>query len=296
MNVKLLIKEFIEDMEIKGKAKSTRRVYRNSLLRFNNWLIENNINDIEEINKSVIKRYIIYLQKKKLTHQFINTTIKQLKSFYNFLYEEEYSLNIMKDIKSVKEEKKVISTFDLNYAKKISTLKGNSFLEIRNNTIIVMLLETGMRVTELHSIKLEDVSATRILIHGKGNKQRYIGISSTLRKAIKRYIACRNEYMSLDFKECDYLFISINKRKLTTEAVERLLKQTAKKRGLEYYPPHMFRRFYCIQMLKNGVDYYTLSRLVGHSTITTLQRYVHSMENEEILSISKGKTPLEYKK
>lgn len=280
--IKLLIKEYIQNMEIENRAKSTMRIYKNTLLRFNNFLMDNDIKDIEDVNKVTIKKYIGFMKNNGSSIKYINTTLKQLKSFFGYLSMEGYCANITKNIKSLKEEKKVISTFDIAYAKKISKPLGSKFIDIRNNAIIITLLETGIRANELCNIKIEDVTNLKILIRGKGSVQRYVSVSKILRKTLNKYLITRKNYLDMDFKESDFLFLSINRNKMTVDAIEKLLRKESKRRELKYYSPHMFRRFYAQQML-SVVDLYTVSRLLGHTNVKTTEIYLRGLEDIDIV-------------
>lgn len=138
---------------------------------------EFSIEEVEDIKAIHIKKYIQHRQQlaeeKPIT---INNNIATLKVFFNYLVDEEFIEeleNPMRRIKSLKEEKRVIVTFNDSEVKRIiNDVQEETFYNIRDKLILIMLFDTGIRVSELCDIKNDDITTKNILIHGKGSKRK----------------------------------------------------------------------------------------------------------------------------
>lgn len=153
---------------------------------------------------------------------------------------------------------------------------NKSYLACRNRTIIMMFLETGIRCKELIDMQPEDLTDTYILVHGKNHKERLVPVTPYLGKQLIKYRTRREAY--IEFKTTDdNFFLSVHGKRLTNGAVERLIKKAGQ--GIEdaRVSPHTFRHFYAQTQLKNGMDIYTLSRLLGHEKVSITQIYLQNI-------------------
>ena len=143
-----------------------------------------------------------------------------------------------------------------------------------------MLLDTGIRAGELTNIRLCDINGNDLLIHGKGGKERQLTLSPVLEKELLKYMRIRS---------CDseYLFISYRGHKLTVESVEGIFKAMAHLvRPNIRCSPHTCRHTYSQILLKQGVDSYIISRLLGHNSMTVTRRYLASLPTKDINKLS----------
>lgn len=142
---------------------------------------------------------------------------------------------------------------------------------------------------------MTDVRDTVILVHGKGNKERYVPISPALKKTFIKYERIKAEYIKNKLIEEDCYFYSYRDKRLTVESIERVVKETgtlAKVRKDLRCSPHTIRHYYAQFMLRQGLDVYTVSRLLGHENIMITKRYLQSLRDEEIVSMSVDTSPL----
>jgi len=210
---------------------------------------------------------------------------------------EEYVLNNpCSKVRWVRGEKTVIEAFtNEEVAKMLKVYKSNSFLDIRNRTIIAVLSDTGIRNAELCDIRPEDIKGNKILIHGKGNKERYVPITPALNKYLIKYSRIRDSYVKDKFHAEDFYFVSYRSKKLTVEAIERVVKLAGETVGVRdeiRCSPHTFRHYYAQVQLSNGLDVYSLSRLLGHENIGITKRYLQSMSDDDIVLKAVGSSPL----
>ncbi|MDI3534920.1 MAG: integrase/recombinase XerD [Thermosediminibacterales bacterium] len=152
---------------------------------------------------------------------------------------------------------------------------------IRDKMIVYMLLYTGVRVSELVSIKLRDIDffTRELRIIGKGGKYREIPLKQEVIETIKEYM--ETERKQNKFKESSYLILTQRAGRAHRDAVLKMLKRIGKKLGIKMYP-HKFRHTFCSMLLKRGVPITTVSKLAGHSNIrTTSDYYINTSKKEK---------------
>lgn len=148
--------EFILDCQIRNLSKRTVETYELNISLFLRWLEkEMKVNQLSVLNKNHFKMYVVHLQREEYQASYINLLMKCLKSFFNYLVEEEYvSVNYPKQIKVLKEEQKVIDTFSDKQVKElIRYYNKTDYLSLRNKLIVMLFVDTGIRCTELRQIK-----------------------------------------------------------------------------------------------------------------------------------------------
>lgn len=293
MTTKQAITEYLLEIEIRKYTPRSIRHYRNCLNMLNQFLEENGITDIEEINIATMKKFSLHLSSKGKKGTYINSLLKVSKVFIQYCYEEGYGgFNTRNNFKWAKEDKPIITTFTPQQVKKLlSACNGNSFTDLRDKAIVSMLFETGIRCLELCSIKPEDIHEDFIIINGKNHKQRVVPITPILKKTLIKYEASRENYFTLKNTD-NYYFLSFHGKQLTNSAVEHLLKKRGE--GIEdiRVSPHTCRHFFAQQQVKLGTDLYTISRLLGHENISITQIYLNSLRDEEVINIAKQKSIL----
>jgi integrase/recombinase XerD len=292
--------EFLFDLEIKNYSIRTIKGYRNNNRAFLNFLInEHKITNIEEITTGHIKSYLLYLKKKGLSEIYINNIQKNIRSFFKFCVQEGHiaeKRNPALNLKWMKEAKVLIQTFtDDEVRRMLDVYNGRKYLDIRNKLILMFLVDLGIRNFELCSITCLDVMETTISIHGKGNKERTLFLSPILKKYMIRYERVKNTYFQDKLKTDSNYFLSMNAKKMTLEAIQRVVKiagERAKVRDSIRCSPHTIRHYYAQKQLRLGLDVYSLSRLLGHESTVITNIYLKSIQDENIVELSKSTSPL----
>ncbi len=294
-----VLKEFIFDCRIRKLSERTIKEYNGNNLRFFKYIDSQfQITELELVTHVVIKEYIQYLTTLGRKETYINGIIKCFRAFFVYCFKEEYiSKNPMDKVNFQREPITLIETFTDNEARKmVEAFKTNTFCDMRNKLILIVLLDSGIRCHELIDIKLSDISNNAIKIFGKGKKERFVPITPTIHKYLLKYLRMRENYL-LDKYQLDkeYLFLSFSCRKLSLETVERVVKQAAEKAKVRpeiRSSPHTCRHYYAQAQLRNGCDVYTLSRLLGHENISITKRYLQSITDNQILELALKTTPL----
>lgn len=294
-----ILQEYIYDCRLRKLSERTIKSIRNNHLKLFRYLSEEfGIADPEAVRRVHIQSYITYLNGLGRKETYVNTLIKSFRGFFMYCEEERYIRESpMKKIKFQKEEMPVIQTFTNEEVRRmVSYYSGKSFLEQRNKLIMVVLLDSGIRNSELCNVKTEDVLDNVIKIHGKGKKIRFVPLTPAINKALMRYMRNRQNYIKDKYNyQTEYLLLSQNGKKLTPETVGNVVKNCGKAchvRKELRCSPHTCRHYYAQAQLKNGCDLFTVSRLLGHNNINITRRYLNSIDTDDIISMAQRTTPL----
>ena len=291
-------KEFEYDCKIRHLSPKTIDNYGKQLRYLQRFLEkEFSIFSIEDVKPSHIKRFLAMMDDAGRKPQYINDLLKVYKTFFNYLESEGHiESSPAKRIRNMKLPKLKLRTFtEKNIMDMINYYNGRSFIEIRNRAMIAMMFDTGVRLSELMELVETQIHDESIVIYGKGAKERVVPVSPFLSKALLRYTRARESFFrdSLHDKE---FFLSRTGKKLTAEAVAKMLKKAAKAVGVSEdirVSPHTCRHTFAHLNLKNGIDLYTLSRLLGHESVSITQRYLEGITDDGVIRIARKTGVLE---
>lgn len=298
MNAKAIAKEFRLECQLRRLSERTIRGYYNNVLQFLIFVEkEVAIDQIEDIHTTHIKQYVQYLLGKKLTPSYANGIIKCLRAYFKFAYQEEYiRADPTQKVNWQREPKVLIQTFhDDEVRGLLNAFDYTTYLSARNKLILAIAFDTGARNTEICEIKRQDIRENMILIHGKGNKERYVPISPSLRRIMFKYERMRDYYFYDKILRYDNYLLSRTGSPLTKEALEHIFNQANKAAPVRKEircSPHTARHYYAQACLRNGLDVYSLSRLLGHENINITKRYLQSLEDTSIVEMAVSVSPL----
>lgn len=299
MKLASVLDEYIFDCEIRNFTKKTLKYYRNNCEYLFAFIKkEFDIDSIEDVNTSHIKRFLMWQTQKGCKGSYINGLIKAYRAFFKYAYNEDYIKdNPLLKIKWSKEDLPVIKTFTDDEVKRmINAYSGNDYMSIRNRAILYFLFDTGIRNNELCVLPLNAIKNNNsILIYGKGHKERNVGMSPFLSKMLIKFLRCRESYFDCKNLMYNNLFLSRTGKPLTPEAVERIVKVAGELSGIRKEvrcSPHTCRHYFAQSQVKNGIDVYSLSRIMGHNNISITQRYLNSMRDGDIVEKSIKSSPL----
>ena len=172
----------------------------------------------------------------------------------------------------------------------LNYFSGRKYTDIRNKTMLALFFDTGMRLNEVLTLKQEQIHNDYILVHGKGNKERLVPVSPYLSKLLLKYRVVKDSYFHINIIPQSYVFVSYRGEQLTQQAVSNMLKEAAEAVGVRKdirVSPHTCRHTFAHLQLKNGLDLYSLSRLMGHENISITQRYLDGIRDDEVLTAAK---------
>ena len=289
LDLQNLIQGFKLSCQTENKSSKTIEWYTCFLDRFHQFLKRNNYStSVKRISKDHIRTFILFLQQeaktphtgKPLSEATIQGYVRTLKSFFSWLKREEYlEHNLMIGIPIPRAVSKIVNTFSheqitslVNYCR-ISNDSG-----YRNLAIILLLLDSGIRVSELVNIEIDDVNLAEGYIKirkAKGNKERFVPIGSLVQKTLWKYI---NQYRPQPITErVTRLFLSQYGIPLTKSGIQQMLRRYGKRAGITGVrcSPHVFRHSFAKNYLLNGGDVFSLQKILGHSSLASVRIYLN---------------------
>lgn len=267
---------FILDRKSQRFKSSTLRTYTARLLPFVNWCESNKYLRISDINPTVIRTYLSQLQDRKLAGHTIHGIAICIQTFFNWCASEEIvKESPMKKVSIPKTDKKILpSLAEGDIQKLLKNVKTE-----RDEAIILVLLDTGLRATEFINLVGRDIDMKTGTLHvqaGKGGKDRIIYIGNRTLKQLARYYMVRGRPKDEDR-------IWLNERTgepLTDMGLRQFLKKLGNRVGVKNCTPHSFRRAFCIMSLRSGMSIYHLQKLMGHAGIEVLKQYLALVQDD----------------
>ncbi|MBO0452211.1 tyrosine recombinase XerC [Enterococcus sp. MJM16] len=265
----------------RGYSNKTKEAYQRDLDDFCDFLRDSGEPLLISVNHLDVRVYLAFLNDRKYSRNTISRKIASLRSFYQYLLKhEKIKENPFSYVHLKKKQARLPRFF---YEKEIESLfdsvNGVKPLDQRNRALLEVLYGSGLRVSECANLKLSviDFDNNVLLIHGKGNKDRYVPLGSYAADAILEFIRDgRKRLMNHFGKDHDYLFINHRGEKITSAGIEYVLNQIIKKSSLASdIHPHMLRHTFATHLLNNGADLRTVQELLGHANLSTTQIYTH---------------------
>jgi len=284
-----LIQGFQLSCQAEGKSPRTVEWYTAFLLRFLKFLQSNGLPTIiDSIHKDHIRAFIRYLQTEArtphkgmpLSGATVQGYVRTLKAFYSWATREEYiETNPVVKIPIPKAPIKLINTFSSEHIAKLLGLchraNENGY---RNLTILLLLLDSGLRVSELVYIDLSDIYLAEgyiKIVQAKGNKERLVPIGSLVQKSLWKYTNyCRPKPLT---QKITRLFLSQDGLPLTRSGIQQMLRRLGKQAGIAGVrcSPHTFRHTFSKHYLLNGGDVFSLQKILGHSSLASVRTYLN---------------------
>lgn len=276
MNIDSLINEFLRYLKIdKGYSVNTISSYKIDLEKFKEF---NNNKKINSVTSNDLKNYIKHLNDEGLNSKTISRNISCLKSFYKFLIINNYISNNLSDNVYIPKVKKALpNTLSEDEVDLLLDIKLYDSYSYRNKAMLELMYATGLRVSELVNLKLQEVDLNNdiIRVYGKGSKERIIPIGDYAKDYLYKYIYEIRGSM-LKGRPCEYVFLNNHGMGLTRQAFFKIIKKIAYEKGIKKeISPHILRHSFATHLLKNGANLRTIQELLGHSDISTTQIYTH---------------------
>lgn len=270
-----IFRQYIDYLKIDKRAsKNTILSYQSDLLMLEEYL---NGKDPISLSRDDIVSFLKVRSNNGISTRTNAHTITILRDFYKFLIKQSYiKSNPMDMIDSPKMYKKLPKALSVEEVDKLLNIKLQTPYDYRNKAMLELMYATGMRISELINLKLTDIDFENetIRVLGKGSKVRQVPIGEYAMKYLNIYI---KYYRSYFVKETsDYVFLSVRGDKMTRQAFFKILKQIARKQGIDTdFSPHTIRHSFATHMLEAGADLRSIQELLGHESISTTQIYTN---------------------
>ncbi|MCH8275341.1 MAG: tyrosine-type recombinase/integrase [Armatimonadetes bacterium] len=262
---------YLISQEAEGCTKATLEAIGYGIQSLSRFLDSIGVGDLRNLGPNEIRQYILHERRRGLKDRSVQSYLVNIKAFAVWCVREDYlPSNPFDNVRMPKVERKIIAAFTPAEIKKLlSGTNGKDPLSIRNRALVLDLLDTGLRASELISLRVGDVdlSTGMVTVTGKGRKQRQVRLGAQARKALLRYLRIRGG------EEGEPLWIGV-RGPLTTDGLHEVLTKLGKRVGVSPCNPHKFRRTFALNCLRNGMDPFSLQILMGHSDMQILRQYL----------------------
>ncbi len=272
-----LIVDFIQYLEnVKHASKNTLQAYQNDLKKLQLFLEKQNVHSVDKISETNLNSYILTLERDGLSPASVSRNIAAMKAFFLYLIKHrQLSLDPSERLRPPKVQKKppqVLKTDRINQLllqPDLNTRKG-----IRDKAILELLYATGIKVSELITLKLGDVNLTARYITCKEKRERSIPLGKAAKEALEAYLAIRDK--AFVRKDTDFIFLNSTGTPLSRQGLWKILKAYAKMAGMKEVSPNSLRHSFAAHMLENGADLGSIQEFLGHVDIATTQLYLNT--------------------
>ena len=281
----MLIDIFIDTLKAeKGYSVHTCRAYHSDILSFIDFVLKDKavkkgdsqiffFKQVKNIDKNIIRNYLATLVRSGKSKRTISRKLSSLKAFFDYLIKSgDITVNPADMIPFPKLGKtipKFVNIDDL--FRLLDSIKTETLLDKRNLAMFETFYSTGMRVSEMEGLNIEDIDFKRqmIKVFGKGSKERIVPVGKRALTAVKNY---RNS-LKENFIP---LFLNKNFSRLSSRSIRRILDKLVKDCGLNIHvSPHTLRHSFATHMLDSGADLRGIQEILGHASLSTTQIYTH---------------------
>lgn len=267
---------------VKKTSQNTELSYKRDLEKVQHYLEGEGLLELQSVSVEQLKAYIEYLESNHSAAASISRNIASIKAFFHYLMKEGIiSQDPSAMLKSPKIEKKIpdiLTTQEV--VKLLEQPKGDAPKEIRDKAMLELLYATGIRVTELITLKTENVNLAMGYITCKdASKERIIPFGHAAKAALLTYLEKAREAMVED-KNADVLFVNCSGQPMSRQGFWKLIKFYAKRAGITSdITPHTLRHSFAAHLVENGADLRSVQEMLGHSDISTTQIYANMNHN-----------------
>jgi len=270
-------KRFLEYLgNERGLSPRTRSAYQRDLTLFAEELSLLNLDDPRQVSEHHVRGLIARLHRQGLGSRSLQRLLSAIRSYYRWLMKEGLAEhNPATAVKAPKSPKKLPSTLDADAVTRLLDIKDNTPLAIRDKAILELLYSSGLRLSELASLRWEqfDAASGLVTVTGKGNKTRMVPVGSYASDALEKWRKVRANFAG--FEE-PHIFVSQRGKPISNRTIQARIRHWARVQGLpQQVYPHLLRHSFASHMLESSGDLRAVQELLGHADISTTQVYTH---------------------
>lgn len=282
------INEFVDYLtNVKRASKNTIASYKRDLIKLNKFLTDSDCNEIDKITGTNLNSYVLMIEKQGMSTATVSRNIASIKAFFLYLLKQGViSEDPSETLKPPKIEKKapmILTIEEINLL--LEQPNGTTPKEIRDKAMLELLYATGMRVSELINLKVDDVnlSMNYLQCHDE-NKDRIIPFTKETKEALDNYLKNAREAMCKE--EQQFLFTNCQGSPMTRQGFWKIIKYYSAKAGIKKdITPHTIRHSFAMHLVNNGADLKSVQEMLGHSDISTTQIYMKTNVNTKLKEV-----------
>ena len=279
------LEKFLDYLKMeKNRSDNTIRSYQTDIELLFEFLTSRGLSNFNEIQTEFVKEWIVSLKKNNISNTTISRRISSIKVFFNFLVKNNLiEINPTLKIIAPKLNKVLPNILGQKQADQLLTQAAiyeveeeSQEVRIRDYAILEVLYSTGIRVSELVGLDVEDINFSNLTLKvlGKGKKERFVPFGIPAREAIDKYL--KDSRNSLNDKNSQALFLGLRGKRLNVRQVRRILNKAMDQiENSKEVSPHDLRHSAATHMLEAGADLRIVQELLGHSSLATTQKYTH---------------------
>lgn len=289
MAINNILMDYLHYLKVeRGLSENTINSYGIDLKLFLEYLRENEIPSFNQVNKEVIVNYMQSEKNNNKANSSILRSVSSLRKFFQYLAQEkiiEKDPMLLIDTPKKKQHLPQVLTKE-EVEKLLRSPNTGQVLGLRDRAMLELMYATGLRISEIINLKLEDLHLTMGTLQtlGKGHKERIVPVGDKAIKWVNRYLEEARPKL-LKQKRSNYLFLNFHGNNLTRQGVWKNLKAEVRKAGIQKnITPHTLRHSFATHILENGADLRIVQELLGHADISTTQIYTH-LSNKQLADI-----------
>jgi integrase/recombinase XerD len=279
--MKIFLKEYLAVLKLeRNLSANTLSAYNNDIIYFLNFIEQDNIKDLSQVDSKILVSFFKLLKDSGLTSASAARYHSSIKGFFSFLHKNNYiKLNPVDKINSPKLSRKLPSVLNINEMEKIIDSPDIlSKFGLRDKAILEVLYACGLRVSELINLKVSDLYLNDdvIRVFGKGSKERLVPIGRSAVKSIKTYLKKGRPLLEKKLKSENIIFLNARGTKISRMGIWKIIDFYSKQAGIvKEVHPHTFRHSFATHLIEGGADLRAVQEMLGHADISTTQIYTH---------------------
>ena len=269
--------------DVKKSSDNTVQAYKRDLQKFVDYASLAEINDFSDVDADVVSDFKMHLSNVGLSSSSVSRTLSSLRGVFQYLISEGVcESNPAKEVHNDKVEKKELMVLS---SKEVESLLSqpdvNDIKGMRDKAMLEILYATGIKVSELIGLNIEDVNVQLSFIRcGEGDKERFIPIYPIACKCLVTYIEKSSKLLVSNSRE-NSLFVNITGERMTRQGFWKILKSYTQSAGItKTITPHTLRHSFAAHLLENGADIHDIQLILGHSDIASTQRYAQFLKDK----------------
>jgi integrase/recombinase XerC/integrase/recombinase XerD len=264
---------------VRNLSEASIRAYRGDLAAFSEWL-ERSSAEERRIDAALVRRYIAHLTRQNAAVSTVNRALSSLKGYFRFLVRTGRETGSpLESVRGIRKQNHLPGFLFEDEIAELLALEGSDFTHLRDRLILELLYSTGCRISELVMVDLDDIDFKRgrILVHGKGRKDRIVFLGAPARAVLREYLPYRSERLVRRGERNEKaLVVNANGRRITQRGVAGIIQKRVIEKGIaKKVSPHTFRHSFATHILDHGADIRVVQELLGHSSLSTTQVYTH---------------------